>query len=156
METRDLRAPPFTRWVELRVCASITVSFIALLFLGWLIPILVQLRTPRCREASIDMLRPPVRWNERRALACMDNLVQISASKQQWARGNHKSTNDVPTWVELRPPVELCLTNNWACPDGGTYTPGRVGEAPTCSVPGHSLLPAPLPRGSGQSRGQDG
>ncbi|HEY5298180.1 MAG TPA: hypothetical protein VIK59_09655 [Verrucomicrobiae bacterium] len=69
--------------------------------------------------------------------ACINNLRQMDAAKQQWALENNKKSTDIPTWNDLKPylrgPVPLI------CPDGGAYSLNAVGEAPTCSIPGHQL-----------------
>jgi hypothetical protein len=77
--------------------------------------------------------------------ACINNLRQLDGIKQQWALENHKTTNDIPTWETIR----LYLPQ-WEqegrrigplCPQGGTYSLGRVGDRPTCSIggPDHTL-----------------
>jgi hypothetical protein len=78
---------------------------------------------------------------------CVNRLAVISGCKAQWALEHQKTTNDVPTWEDIRPYLPNKWTNSdWTngqprCPDGGTYTLGRVGEPPTCSIggPRHSL-----------------
>jgi hypothetical protein len=69
--------------------------------------------------------------------ACINNLRQIDAAKQQWALENNKKITDTPTWDDIKPylrgPVPLY------CPAGGTYTINAVGEKPTCSIPSHKL-----------------
>jgi hypothetical protein len=69
--------------------------------------------------------------------ACINNLREIEAAKQQWALEHNKKTTDTPTWDDLKPylrgPVPL------HCPAGGTYTINEVGKRPTCSIPGHQL-----------------
>ncbi len=69
--------------------------------------------------------------------ACINNLRQIDAAKQEWALEKNKTPTDVPTWNDLAPylrgPVPL------KCPAGGTYTINAVNQPPTCSVPGHQL-----------------
>jgi len=67
--------------------------------------------------------------------ACINNLRQIDAAKQQWALEKGKQATDVPTWDDIRP----YLYKIPSCPAGGTYTINAVGEKPTCSVPGHEL-----------------
>ena len=67
--------------------------------------------------------------------ACINNLRQIDAAKQQWALEKGKQTTDVPTWDDIKP----YLYRIPHCPAGGTYTIGPVGEKPTCSLPGHRL-----------------
>jgi len=79
---------------------------------------------------------------------CIENLRFIEETKDQWATSYNKTTNDVPTWDDLRPFFPAWMTNSvhWTngrpvCPDGGIYTIGRVGVPPTCSIGGykHSL-----------------
>jgi hypothetical protein len=69
--------------------------------------------------------------------ACINNLRQIDAAKNQWALEKNKKTGDVPTEVDLEP--YLMNGKFPVCPQGGTYTIGAVGEKPTCSIPGHEL-----------------
>jgi hypothetical protein len=67
--------------------------------------------------------------------ACINNLRQLDAAKQEWALEKSKKNGDVPTKEDLLP-----YMRSWpVCPQGGTYTIGAVGESPTCSVPGHKL-----------------
>jgi hypothetical protein len=72
---------------------------------------------------------------------CCSRLRQIESAKQDWAVEQHKTTNDMPTWSDLYPHLYMPhFTNRWfangvpVCPDGGTYTLGRVGQSPTCSL----------------------
>ena len=70
--------------------------------------------------------------------ACINNLRQIDAAKNEWALENNKTTNNVPTAQDLN----QYITGGFAslhCPAGGTYTIGPVGQAPTCSIPAHKL-----------------
>src|SRR5436190_23798687 len=76
--------------------------------------------------------------------SCRDNLFYLDSLKQHWAIALKKTTNDIPTWDDLRP----YGTMNWdkhqivpPCPQGGKYTLGRLDEPPKCSIggPGHSL-----------------
>jgi len=83
-----------------------------------------------------------VRWylaahSAKASNACVNNLRQIIAAKEQWAQEQHKNTNDVPAWDDLKSYVP----QRPVCPGGGTYTLGRVNEPPTCSLGGqdHSL-----------------
>lgn len=67
--------------------------------------------------------------------ACVNNLRLIASAKDQWALERHKTTNDLPKWDDLRPYVGFGPNNLLPrCPSGGTYTIGRVGDAPTCSI----------------------
>jgi uncharacterized protein YceK len=68
-------------------------------------------------------------------VACYANLNAIDRSKQIWMMEHHKTTNDIPTGDDLRP-----YFGDWPpkCPSGGTYTIGRIGEIPSCSVSEHA------------------
>jgi hypothetical protein len=60
--------------------------------------------------------------------------MQLEICKDIWAKGN-KTTNDTPTWDDLRPYFPDGWSNNIpVCPAGGTYILGRVGERPRCSI----------------------
>ena len=91
---------------------------------GCLVVALVVLLPPYIR------VRPPCMQP-----GCISNLRQIQGGKEYWAFEFHKSTNDVPTWKDLTP----YLRGTLSCPQGGTYTIGRVADTPTCSFPGHVL-----------------
>ena len=72
--------------------------------------------------------------------ACINNLRQIDAAKNQWALENNKTVGAVPTAQDIAPYVKLDANGNISgCPSGGTYTIGAVGVPPTCSIPGHVL-----------------
>jgi chromosome segregation ATPase len=73
------------------------------------------------------------------ANACINNLRQIDAAKQQWALENTKTTDAVPKAQDLLPYLKDGIFP--VCPDGGNYTINAVGELPTCSIQGH-VLPA--------------
>jgi len=72
--------------------------------------------------------------------ACINNLRQIQAGKDQWALENHKGSNDVPTWDDIRVYIGRSGTTGavLTCPAAGTYTLGSVGTPPTCSIGGDS------------------
>src|SRR5208282_1525112 len=76
---------------------------------------------------------------------CHFNLMQLELCKIDWAQDYNKTTNDTPTWDDLRPYFPDRWSNSIpVCPVGGTYIIGRVGEQPRCSIGGgydHSLLP---------------
>jgi competence protein ComGC len=71
--------------------------------------------------------------------SCIHNLQIINEAKQEWALMKGKATNDIPTWDELRPYWPIRQTNDIPpiCPQGGTYTIGRIDEAPKCSIGGN-------------------
>jgi len=70
-------------------------------------------------------------------VACLNNLRQIDGAEQAWALENHKSTNDTPTWDDLRTYFRALPLK---CPAGGSYSLVRVSEPPRCSIPEHSAL----------------
>jgi len=72
--------------------------------------------------------------------SCINTLRQLDGGKQQWALENHKTTNDMPSWENIRPYIKLGSSGELpSCPDGGKYSLGRVADPPTCSIPGHKL-----------------
>jgi hypothetical protein len=66
---------------------------------------------------------------------CIDNLRQIAGAKRSWMLERNKATNDVVAWDDIRPYFKEVPPT---CPSGGTYTVGRVGELPACSIPAHN------------------
>lgn len=83
--------------------------------------------------------------SEKASAPCINNLRQIDAAKNEWKLENGKTTNDVPTWNDILP--NLGKSQMPVCPDGGTYTIGRIGQPPTCSIGGREHT---LPKGEGQ------
>jgi hypothetical protein len=72
--------------------------------------------------------------------ACINNLRQIDAAKNEWALEKGKANGAPVTEDDIKPYIKLDANGNLPkCPDGGTYTIGKVGEKPTCSIPGHEL-----------------
>ena len=69
--------------------------------------------------------------------ACIANLKLIDAAKLQWALLNNKTEDAIPTKQDLLQYFKDGVFP--VCPSGGTYTINAVGEAPTCSIPGHAL-----------------
>jgi len=67
--------------------------------------------------------------------ACINNLRQIDAAKNQWALEHNKTAEDIATVNDLTP----YLKNHQmpVCIAGGTYTLGKVSEPATCSIPNH-------------------
>ncbi len=72
--------------------------------------------------------------------ACINNLRQLDAAKNQWALEQRKKTGDACTAEDLKPYIRLINGHLPKCPAGGTYTIGTIGETPKCSLPAH-LLP---------------
>lgn len=71
--------------------------------------------------------------------ACINNLRQIDAAKQQWALEKGKKADDIPTEDDLKPYLSRGADEFPKCPSGGKYTIGEVSQPPTCSIPGHTL-----------------
>jgi hypothetical protein len=83
---------------------------------------------------------------------CINNLRLIDVAKHEWALVNNKTTNDTPTWEDIKryiqdeahdkPYVKLDPKSNLPkCPSGGVYTIEKIGEPPTCSL-GTTVTPA--------------
>jgi hypothetical protein len=71
---------------------------------------------------------------------CINNLRQIDGAKNEWALENSKTNGTPVTAADIKPYLKLDARGNLPkCPAGGTYTIGKVGEPPTCSVPEHKL-----------------
>ena len=92
-----------------------------------IICLLVAIAIPNCARSRVTLAK----------MSCIAGLRMIDGAKVQWALKHQKTTNDAPTWDDLRPyfirarlPLE--------CPDGGVYTIGRVGELPSCSIARHT------------------
>src|SRR6186713_828664 len=67
---------------------------------------------------------------------CINGLRHIDGAKQQWALEHKLTTNALPTMADLLPYLTRNASDDlgwFRCPSGGTYTIGRVADAPTCS-----------------------
>ncbi|MGA3266020.1 MAG: hypothetical protein ABSE16_04270 [Verrucomicrobiota bacterium] len=72
--------------------------------------------------------------------ACINNLRQIDAAKNEWALEKGKPNGTPVAEDDIKPYIKLDADGNLPrCPAGGKYTIGNVGEKPTCSIPGHEL-----------------
>ena len=70
--------------------------------------------------------------------SCIAKLHNIEGAKATWALEHRRSDTDVPTDADLFGPTAY-MRQKPQCPQGGVYTIGRVGDRPTCSIPGHTL-----------------
>jgi hypothetical protein len=70
--------------------------------------------------------------------ACVNNLRMVDGAKQQWALENNKPETAVPAVAALEPYLKDGMPK---CPQKGVYTINSVALAPTCTVPGHQLVP---------------
>ena len=87
---------------------------------------------------------------------CINNLRIIDVAKNEWALINNKTTNDMPTWEDIKPYLERDPERNKTfvkfdpksnlpiCPAGGIYTIGKIGAPPTCSL-SNAIQPHVLP-----------
>ena len=72
--------------------------------------------------------------------ACINNLRQIDAAKNEFALEKGKANGTAVTEADIKPYIKLDANGNLPkCPAGGKYTIGKVGELPTCSIAGHTL-----------------
>ena len=71
---------------------------------------------------------------------CINHLRIIDAAKEQWAMANNKDNGAYCDWDNV---VEYMGSKNKrsVCPSGGTYTIGKIGEDPSCSVHGKVSSP---------------
>jgi hypothetical protein len=92
-------------------------------------------------DAASRQARAAVQQSQSEAViernACITNLKLIDAAKLQWALENNKPEDAIPTAQDLLPYFKDGVFP--VCPSGGTYTINAVGQAPTCSIPGHAL-----------------
>ena len=93
-----------------------------------LVAFVVLEAVPNFVRARTDVSRNP----------CVNILRSIDAATKAWALDNGKTTNDTPTWEDIRPYLSPDGRIP-SCPQGGTYTLGRKGTPSTCSYPGHTL-----------------
>jgi hypothetical protein len=70
-------------------------------------------------------------------MPCIVGLRMIDSAKVQWAFLHQKTTNDTPTWDDLRS-FFVGASLPLECHDGGVYTIGRLGELPSCSIASHT------------------
>ena len=92
-------------------------------------------RGVRLTASSFDSAATSTEASQRNA--DINNLRQIDAAKQQWALENGKKVGDLVTEADITP--YLSGGKIPKSPAGGKYTIGKVGENPTCSIPGHEL-----------------
>jgi hypothetical protein len=76
-----------------------------------------------------------------RAKVCESHLTQIDLAREMWKNDHNKPETATPTATDLTYYIPYKIFPN--CPDGGTYTIGRLNQKPTCSFPGHILPPRP-------------
>jgi hypothetical protein len=67
---------------------------------------------------------------------CINNLRLIDGAVQIWALDHGKSNGSVVVISSMATNIKFGFPK---CPLGGVYTVCKVGEGPTCNVPGHTL-----------------
>jgi hypothetical protein len=107
--------------------AGLITGYLGIAWAIFIIPLMMAIAIPNFIKA-----RDTAQTN-----ACINNLRQIDAAKQQWALENGKKNDAIPTENDLTPYFKNHQMPR--CVAGGVYTIGPVGEPPTCSVPGHQL-----------------
>ncbi len=70
-----------------------------------------------------------------RAKACVGNLKQIDAAKEQFAMDEKKATSSAVATTDIYG-ADKYIKAAPLCPSGGTYTANTVGTAPVCSIGG--------------------
>ena len=75
-----------------------------------------------------------------RMSACINNLRQIDAAKDQWAMENGKLDSDGVISANVEPYLKQGLLSGLVCPAGGFYSMSTVASNPVCSLgAGHTL-----------------
>ena len=69
--------------------------------------------------------------------ACINNLRQLDAAKQQWALENNKTESAIPTIQDIAPYLKDQVIPT--CPAAGQYALNGLTNAPTCSIRGHAI-----------------
>ncbi|HKW29128.1 MAG TPA: hypothetical protein VJT54_07325 [Verrucomicrobiae bacterium] len=111
------------------------------LFAVVVVPNFIKARSTSAANACINNLRQidaAVKEYElqRNAKDCINNLRLIDAAKKEWVFAHNGKAGDVVTEQDLIPYIKLdseCIVFP-QCPSGGTYTIGKIGEPPTCSL----------------------
>jgi prepilin-type N-terminal cleavage/methylation domain-containing protein len=64
--------------------------------------------------------------------ACINNLRQIDAGKEQWAMAAKKNDTDDVNTVSVDEYIKGNTTPS--CPSGGVYTYDKIGSKPKCNI----------------------
>ena len=107
--------------------AGLVTGYLGIAWAIFMIPLMMAIAIPNFVKA-----RETAQMN-----ACINNLRQIDAAKNQWALEHNKQATDTPTESDLTP----YLKNHQfpQCPAGGVYTIGQDSDAPTCSITNHIM-----------------
>jgi prepilin-type N-terminal cleavage/methylation domain-containing protein len=102
-------------------------TLVEIMIVVLIIGILLAIAVPnfvRARESS-------------RTKACVANLKQIEAAKEQWAMDTRAGSDATPNWSDLVGPNNYMKAQP-VCPSGGTYSIGNVATPPSCSISAHT------------------
>jgi len=69
-----------------------------------------------------------------RAKACVSNLKQMDAAKEQWAMDTKAASDATPTWPDDLVGVDAYIKTEPTCPSDGEYAANDMTTAPTCTV----------------------
>jgi prepilin-type N-terminal cleavage/methylation domain-containing protein len=102
-------------------------TLVEIMIVVLIIGILLAIAVPnfvRARESS-------------RTKACVANLKQIEAAKEQWAMDTRAASDATPNWNDLVG-SDKYMKSQPQCPSGGNYTIGNVATLPSCSIEAHT------------------
>ena len=108
--------------------AGLVTGYLGIAWAIFVIPLMLAIAIPNFVKARDTAMQN----------ACINNLRQIDAAKQQWALENNKKSDDVPVAQDLNPYIKGGFAS-LHCPAGGSYTIGPVNQEPVCSIPKHEL-----------------
>ena len=108
--------------------AGLVTGYLGIAWAIFVIPLMVAIAIPNFVKAR----------QTAQANACINNLRQIDAAKNEWALEHEKTATNTPTAQDLDPYIKGGFSS-LQCPAGGSYTIGRLDEPPTCSIPEHKL-----------------
>lgn len=69
-------------------------------------------------------------------VSCVNNLRQIDGAKEQWALETKRSPGESAVESEIDKYIKGGALR---CPKNGTYTYGKVGERPRCTIANHTM-----------------
>jgi hypothetical protein len=96
-----------------------------------------QAQTAQAQADAIRLRAQQAGVNLDPTAACINNLRQLDAAKQQWALERQKTPGAMINPAEVLTYIKGGQMP--VCPAGGVYSWNAVGTAPTCSVAGHTL-----------------
>jgi Domain of unknown function (DUF4190) len=111
--------------------AGLITGYISIGLSVFLVPMMLAIAIPNFVKARTVSMQN----------ACINNLRQIDAAANQFALENRLKTGDKINFPnDLTPYIKLNSQGKIPpCPAGGTYAIEKVGDLPTCSIPGHKL-----------------